>query len=77
VPTTSATNAFLAEAFLPGPQQCAELGDGDGGDGDVVLVGNHLVQAPPGTVGVDEERRVEQEPGQGRSSISTSRRKYT
>jgi len=52
----------------------SELGDGDRRDGDVVLIGDHLVEGVAGSVGVDEERRVEQEPPQDRSSISTNRR---
>lgn len=52
----------------------AQLGDRDGGDGNVIVIGDRLVQAIAAPVGIDEERRVEEQPGQDRSSISSNRR---
>ena len=52
----------------------AEFGDGDGGDGDVVVVGNDVIQVAAGTFRVDQEGRVKEEPPQDRSSTSTSSR---
>jgi len=52
----------------------SELGDGDCGDRDVVVVIDDVVESVARPFGVDEECRVEQEPAQDRSSISTSSR---
>ncbi len=52
-----------------------QLSDGDRCDRDIVLVSDHLVQGAAGTVGVDEKRRVEQQPRQDRTSTSTNRRR--
>ncbi|MDQ6909429.1 MAG: hypothetical protein M3Z84_01390 [Actinomycetota bacterium] len=50
----------------------SQLGDRDRRDGYVVLIGDHITEGVAGPVGVDEERRVEQEPDQDRSRISTN-----
>jgi hypothetical protein len=49
-----------------------QLGDGDGSDGDLVVVFDRPVERGYRAVRVDEERRVEEQAGQGRSSISSS-----
>lgn len=51
-----------------------ELGDGDGGDCDFVVVPDRLVERGSRSIGVDQECRVEEEPGQGRLSTSSSSR---
>jgi hypothetical protein len=55
-----------------GPDQ--ELGDGDGGDRRVVIIGDHVVEGRTRAVGVDQEGGVEEESAQGRFSISRSSR---
>lgn len=52
----------------------SELGDRNRRDGDIVLIGDHIIKGVARPVGVDEERRVEQEPSQDRSSTSSNRR---
>lgn len=47
-----------------------EFSDGHGGNGNVVFVLDDLVKGSAGTVCVNKERRVEQEPAQERSSSS-------
>lgn len=63
-------------SLLSCSKQCtgSQLGDRDRGDRYVVLICDHTVEGLAGPVGVDEERRVEQQPSQDRSSISTNRR---
>ncbi len=51
-----------------------KLGDGDRGNGDVVLVADGLIDRGPGAFEIDEEGGVEEEPCQGRRSISSSSR---
>jgi hypothetical protein len=64
-----ALSALLPVSQLDPNQQ---LGHGDRRDGDVVVVGNELVKVVARPLGVDQERGVEQEPGQDRSSTSIS-----
>lgn len=61
-------------SLLPCSEQCTnpQLGDRDRRNGDVIRIGDHLIERVTRAVGVDEERRVEQEPSQDRSSISTN-----
>lgn len=49
-----------------------QLGDRDRRNRDVIRICDHLIERVTRAVGVDEERRVEQEPSQDRSSISTN-----
>lgn len=60
--------------LLPCSEQCThpQLSDRDCGDGDIVRVGDRAIERIAGAVGDDEERRVQQEPSQDRSSISTN-----
>jgi len=51
-----------------------KLSDGDGSDGYVVVVVDGLVEFAPGTFDIDEERGVEQQPCQLRSSTVTRSR---
>lgn len=48
--------------LLPRAEQStdAELCDGNRGDSDIVVIGDDLLEAIPGAVGVDEKGRVEQ-----------------
>lgn len=48
-----------------------QLGCGDRGDCDVVLVGDEGVERPSGALNRDEDGRVENQPFQGRSSMSS------
>lgn len=63
-------------SFLPSPEKStdAQLGNRDRRDRNVVFVGDQVVQSATSTVGVNEERRVEEQPSRRRSSISTNRR---
>jgi len=47
-----------------------QLGDGNGGDRRVVIIGDHLVEGRSRPVSVDQEGGVEEESAQGRFSIS-------
>jgi hypothetical protein len=51
-----------------------QLGDGDGGDRGVVIIGDQVIEGRSRAVSVDEKGGVEQEPAQGRCSISRSSR---
>ena len=51
-----------------------QLGDGDGGDRRVVVIGDQVIEGRSRAVSVDEEGGVEEEPAQGRCSISRSSR---
>jgi hypothetical protein len=51
-----------------------ELGDGHGGDGDVVLVADQLVEREMLALGCDEDRRVEDQAVQRLSSIRSAER---
>ena len=51
-----------------------QLGDGDGGDRGVVIIGDQVIEGRSRAVALDEEGGVEQEPAQGRCSISRSSR---
>jgi len=46
----------------------AKLGDGDRGDRHIIIVFDGLIECVAGTLGVDEERGIEEKPRQGRSS---------
>lgn len=52
----------------------SELRRGDGGDSDLVVITDSIVEVDCRTFRVDQEGCVKQEPGQGRSSISTTDR---
>jgi hypothetical protein len=65
----------LSRAAMPAAAQLdtyEKLGDGNRGDGNVVVIVDEVIEGRPGPVGIDQERRVEQEPGQERSSTSSS-----
>ena len=51
-----------------------QLGGGDGRDRDVVVVGDRPVQAGPPAFGGDQDRRVEDQAFQSRSSVTRSDR---
>lgn len=50
-----------------------QLGDGDGGDRHVVVVGYHLVEVIAGTFGVNEKCRIKEQPGQCCRSSTVTR----
>jgi len=50
----------------------AQFGHRDRGDGDVILVRNEIVEVIAGSLRIDEEGRVEEQPAQDRSSTSMS-----
>ena len=52
----------------------AQLRGGDGGDRHLVVVADSIVEIYCGALRVDQEGCVKEEPGQGRSSISTTDR---
>ena len=52
----------------------SQLGRGDGGDRHLVVVADSIVEVGRGAFRTDQERCVEEEPGQGRSWISTTDR---
>lgn len=49
-----------------------KLGDGDGRDGYVVIIGDEVHECRTRSVGVHEEGGVEEKSAQGRLSISSS-----
>lgn len=63
-------------SLLPRGEEHADsqFGCSDGGDGDLVVVADSIVEVGCRAFGVDQEGRVTEEPGQGRSSISTTAR---
>jgi hypothetical protein len=46
----------------------AKFGDGDGRDRHIIIVFDGLIECVAGTLGVDEERGIEEKACQGRSS---------
>jgi hypothetical protein len=51
-----------------------QLGDGDRGDGDLIVVSDGIIEREARAVGVDEKGRVQEQPAQGLASISSSDR---